>query len=758
MKPPGLRTKEPRAKRSRKGDGLDLRPHPFNGVDPAALKAAFTELAQAQAEAFPERIAQLLALLRKCYPPHLLGVLAGWGLTATVSSEGVSETAGMAGLQQHQVEILQALTLTIPWEAWGRDPAGPEDVMAAIEATDDVANAFHQRRLLEDADDASDDARYARGLIEKLRLHTQYVRNWGYHAEVVEISTALYSGMDEALARHHGFTAGQLIAIAKAAHDLVEARLSARMDLLRKILRADTRQRLIRQFFARWPYIEGDSEAMIAAIPKDATVAAVRSHLIDLGNLTTMTTMDVTLEAVAEASGLELDRVRRGLEALSLAPGELANADVEHFFMGNPVWSRPLMRMDERFFCPLPQAFFSHIHPIFRRLIEEAGAIADLPVVRKTFLETRCANVMAAALPGAQQRVNVEWYVEATRYETDVLAKIDRTFVIVEAKGAALSPAGLRGGPGRVKRHVEELIVAPSVQSARLEGLIRRAAAGDEAARTVLAPFDLDFTEVDAVVRISVTLDDFSILASSVPELKGAGWVDADFDLGCTVNIADFTVIADILAASPTRFVHYFHERERVQQSLPVMADELDFLGFYLDNSFHHPALELDRIRLAIPGLSAAIDRFYNNRDAGVAVPKPVPKIRPYFARLIAKMEERRAPGWLAIGCDLLRTFSVENQAGIERRLEILRGNVGRNWRDPEHENALIVTPQENRDTAVLFHAFPSQLAARRDASIEELAAKAIESTGRRRCVVVSRNIDRWDEPYSYVCMAMAMD
>lgn len=56
---PGLRTKELRAKRPRKGDGLDPRPHPFNGVEPDALKAAFTELAPAQATAFPERVARL---------------------------------------------------------------------------------------------------------------------------------------------------------------------------------------------------------------------------------------------------------------------------------------------------------------------------------------------------------------------------------------------------------------------------------------------------------------------------------------------------------------------------------------------------------------------------------------------------------------------------------------------------------------------------------------------------------------------------
>ncbi len=97
---------------------------------------------------------------------------------------------------------------------------------------------------------------------------------------------------------------------------------------------------------------------------------------------------------------------------------------------------------------------------------------------------------------------------------TDVAA-IDKTILIVEGKSAALSAPGLRGAPERVKRHVRELILDPSEQSARLEAMIWRGKAGDPDASASLSPFGIDFGQTERVVRISVTLDDLSVLASS---------------------------------------------------------------------------------------------------------------------------------------------------------------------------------------------------------------------------------------------------
>jgi hypothetical protein len=93
--------------------------------------------------------------------------------------------------------------------------------------------------------------------------------------------------------------------------------------------------------------------------------------------------------------------------------------------------------------------------------------------------------------------------------------------LIVEDKSAALSASGLRGAPDRIKRHIQDLILAPSEQSTRFENLIRAAQGGDVAAIESLKPLGLPLDAIDRILRVSVTLDDFSVLSSAERQLKG---------------------------------------------------------------------------------------------------------------------------------------------------------------------------------------------------------------------------------------------
>ena len=129
------------------------------------------------------------------------------------------------------------------------------------------------------------------------------------------------------------------------------------------------------------------------------------------------------------------------------------------------------------------------------------------------YLEDKTEQLLRQALPGAELVRGAEWRIGAVDYETDLVARIDRTAVIVEAKSAAVSAPALRGAPERVKRHIRDLVTDPSEQSARLQDLIRQATDGDTDARAALSTIELDFTGVERVVRISVTLEDFSTLA-----------------------------------------------------------------------------------------------------------------------------------------------------------------------------------------------------------------------------------------------------
>jgi hypothetical protein len=642
------------------------------------------------------------------------------------------------------------LLLTLPFDEWGNLPASPSDIQKTIDAIVDLADAFHSRRFkaVEAASDVQ--ARVVLALQERLRLHTQMVRNWGYFAEVVQISTELYAPLDELFRKALGFGASDLMAIGRYLVDTFEHRCNERFKRLKRIFREKTIPGLVRAYYEQQPQMKGDPEEFLKVIPEGTTREQVGYRLLSHADISFLGLMSFTPAETARQSGIPLEVTKRVLDALSLSPGDLYGQDPERLFMANPAWRSPAIEIGGEYFCPLPQSIFSHIHEIMRTLAEKSGLTKALEARRAAYLETKVKALLGQALPAAQLRHGAKWRVGGVEYETDHVAAIDRTIVIVEDKSATLTGPGLRGAPDRVRRHISDLIAAPSEQSERLEKMIWEAKAGDGAAAACLAPFDLNFTDTERVVRISVTLDDLSVLASAEGDLKEAGWIPPALTLAPTLNVADFHQTIDILG-SPSFFLHYFAERGRFQRAVRIFADEMDFLGCYLETGFNLGSLEKQQVALVLTGMSAPIDRYCNSRDAGVTIKKPQPKLSPYFSALVGAIEGRAFPRWSTVTTDLLRCASYEEQMKIDKLLMKLKAKVERDWRDPEHDCSLIVSPPEPRDTAVVFYAYPPQLSSRRKEIAEELAHTALETSGRNRCVMICRNTARWDAPYASI-------
>jgi hypothetical protein len=732
--------------RRESNDGFKLYRHPLSNVEPAVVKAALLKMADRKIEEFPELLKTILQVLREKHPLDILAVLAGYGLQVRVSDRGVEKLL-TSELEQRHVELLQALLLTLPFAEWGELPAAPPDIQKAIDTIVELADAFRQRRFRALEGEADSQARTVLALQERLRLHTQIVRNWGYFSEVVQISSELYAPLDEPFRKAFGFGASDLITTGRHLVALLESRSNERFKWLKRVFREKTIPRLVRAYYKYHPRVEGDADEFLKRIPEGETREQVASILLAHANLSLAEIMTFTPGEVARQSGLSVEVTKRVLDALSLPAGGLREKNPEHLLMENPIWRSPVIEMGEAYFCPAPQSVFSHIHEVMRSLAEKAGLKEAIENRRAEYLEAKTKELLSAAMPTAQLRHGVKWRINAAEYETDHVAAIDRTIVVVEDKSAALTAPGLRGAPDRVRRHISDLIVAPSEQSARLEGMIWQANAGDTKAIESLAPFELNFADTERIVRISVTLYDFSILASAEGDLKEAGWIPREMALAPTLNLADFQAVIDILGR-PSFFLHYLAERGRIQKALRILADEMDFLGLYLQAGFNVSSLENEKILLALTGMSAPIDRYYDSRDAGVTLTKPKPKLSPYFSDLIGAIEKRARPRWSIVTTDLLRCASYKEQKKIDKVLMKLKAGVERNWRDPEHECSLVVSPPEIRDTAVVFYAYPPQLASRRKEIVEELASKALKMSGRERCVMICRNTARWDEPY----------
>lgn len=706
------------------------------------------KMAAEKGENFPDLLNQTTNLLRKCYPPHLISVLASYALALPASAQGVETKSMMPGVEQYHIEFLQALAMTMPISEWGHIPALPADIQNAKDTLEELGTAFFLRRFKAIDGVENPQERVVLSLQERVRVHTQVVRNWAYFSDGVNISSELYAPLDEVFETQLGFRATDIIRVGEVMTRLVERRSTEHFMLLKRIFRETNIKRLVRTYFREMPGIKSDPEAFIAIIPAWATLRSVQQRLISHSDLRRPEIFTMSPEIVAEESSLPVGRVKSALSALSLIPSSLSAMGGEAILLNNPVWQRPVIELNDTFFCVMPQSIHSHIHAIIRFNIEKCDPKPQLDAIRANYLESKVARILTRAFPSGKIWHGTKWKSDEKVFETDHVVLIDRTIVIIEDKAAAITAPALRGAPDRVKRHIRDLISAPSEQSARLEQLIWQAKDKNPAAVASLSPFKFDYSNIDQVVRISVTLDDFSVLASSELLLKEAGWIPSDNSLATTVNVADFQCIVDML--EKTSFVvHYFSERSRVQKVLEILADEMDFLGFYLETGFNIFEIEARKYDLQLTGMSEKVDRYYESRDAGISIPKPRPRLTDYFARLIDEVENRAPDAWLTVNLSLLRSSSFDEQREIERTLLKVKSNVKHHWRDPSHECCLTITPPTIRDTAIVFYVFPDQLASMRHEKAIHFGERALIPGRITKSIVISRLLQKWDAPYA---------
>lgn len=712
------------------------------------------EAARGSVAEFPNLLKTVKDQLTSHDPKGIVASFAAYGLRSYVSADGIEQQKS-TDILQHHAELLQAIVLSIPYAQWGVLPVVPAVMQTIFDTMPKLTEAFQFQHMLE-GDKVTDKTQLlVRSLQERISMHTHGVRNWGYFSEVVALSKELFAPLDPTFRARYGFAASDFMEILRVVVEEFERRQTEHFIILKKVYAGKNLRQIARHYFRYVPGLQGTPEEFVAAMPpgidRKGMMAMIIAHFdLRLAERATFHAADV-----AALTGLSEAEITLALRAISLKPGDLGEAKAEYLFLGNPVWERPAVDLGDAFFIPIPQMAFSHIHRIMDRLCTNAGLKDQLSDRRSHFLEVKLEETFRRAIPGADIRSAVKWTVGDQQFETDLIVVIDRTVIIAEAKSNRLTPEGLRGAPDRVRRHVSEMVLDPSIQSARLAGLIEAARKGDGIALQLMTEVKLDPANIDRVIRLSVTLDDLSTLTSAEADFKKVGWVPADHDLAPTILISDLGCITDILE-NPLQVLHYLAERSFFQKAFDLLGDELDFLGLYLVTGFNLAAVQREDMQFVPSGMSAPIDRYYISRDAGIKVPKPRMVLRPTFARIAAHLADRRPPGWTTIGLHLLSCADPSEQTIVERKLVELRGMVRKNFRDPKHLSSLQIQPPEGRKARVMFFLFPEAQRATMRKDMEQLAAEIIDEISVESCVVFGRSIDQWDRPYEAVLLVHA--
>lgn len=573
----------------------------------------------------------------------------------------------------------------------------------------------------------------------------------GYFDKVIRIVNELYRPLDKAFIDHLGIAATQIVSVFQFLVRSSEDHLNAKWEKYRQVFSERTIPEMVRRYYQLNPHLEGSAEDFLTFVTRERiSVEQLKALILSHIELSLADLFTFTANSISTFLGVPEVRVKDVLGRLSLAFGDLASHQPESLLLNNPVWRKPLIKLDGgSFFCATPQVFFSFVLPILDDLVagneELRHACQDR---RAKFLEAEIARLFASAFPGCEIVTGFKWSDGANEYENDLMIRIDSHLLLVEAKSGAISWPALRGAPDSAKRHIEELFYAPSIQSARLAERIRAVVKSPGLRNSYFPGLNLRLDQVRTVLRLSVTLEDFAVIQTNLHMLKGTGWIPEDHALAPCILLADLEIVFEILEPIGQK-VHYLRRRAELEEHVNYMGDELDLLGLYIASGFNLGDKEFggQNLHLQISGMSSKIDDYFIARTEGIERSKPRLSLSKWWLDICSGIEQRSFHQWTDAN-NILLSFSRQEQSQAENMFKKTKENVRKNWRDPKHLCSVVVVPEPHKSDALALYAFRDQEKDARRERMGNIASEVFTHPHVKRCLVLGYNIDKESYPY----------
>jgi len=726
--------------------------HPFSTVPRDTLIKGLIEIGQTSKNELPEKLAKLEEIIQSVDPLHTLSNLSVYGLYGGIDNNGNFTKSYMGDrFNQSHVELLQALILRIPFDQQLSNIATPDVIQNLFDLLPELADSFHQQRLVELGNERSQDEKAIRLVQEKLRMHTQIVRNWGYLSRVICIMKRLCEPINHLFSRKTGLSATQLIDLF---HHLVkrsEKLINSEVEKLWPIFAEKTVHGMISAYYDANPHFEDTKEDFIRfATEKKLTGDQMKSIILSHLGLSLPDVFSFTADEISAETGFPKASIETAFQMLSLRLGDCMTQKIEFLFLNNPVWIKPVIDMtDGQYFCALPQTFLSFAFQSTHEIIKgDSDTEKKYAKRRADFLESEIISLFKKAFPMCEIVPHYSWRDGDKEYENDLLVKVDSHVVLVEAKSHMISWPALRGASERIKKHVEETLLEPSIQSLRLANRIIKARDDVNNRESLLPRFPFAFDEIDTLLRLSITLEDFATLQTTIHHVRETGWIPVDHPVAPCIMLADLEIIFDTLESTSHK-IHYLKRRADFEDHLDYDGDELDLLGLYLRTGFNIGSAEFSGDHFIFTSMSKELDVYYSALDEGIQRKKPRPRMTQWWWDICKKIETRDFYRWSDVSRILL-SFSYAEQQKLTVKFKRIVKNVIKNWRIPNHVCSIIMSPTEEKTDAIAVFAFREKAREVRHNRMENIASQVFDKSPHiQRCLLIAVNIDKKEYPYS---------
>lgn len=688
-------------------------------------------------------------------PLLLLSSLSFYNLSSLARRS--NDLGGETPIQQHAIELIQALLLQHPRGAFSLNSRLSFDSKVLRGLIRETTQAFQTRRLARLDPSTSAGERVRLRVLEYMRIHTQVVRNWGYPQQITRIVKDLFAPFEDDIEQWRGVRISCLIDMFLKLAGVIANRMNAHNDLVRPMVRAKSINSAVKRYYQSFPDLESKPGDFIAMAKKRrVTLENVQSWLISHSTLCLTKIYTVRLDDFMESYPVSVDPkiLRQVLDSWSFSFGDLSKLNSEHFFLENPIWNKPLIRVDKDiYFWPITGTVVSFCLQMMEHLIASNPDLQErYERFRGKFLEDEVERLFKSAFPDSKVYRGSLWRDSSTKkdFENDLLILIDSYIIVVECKSAKVHPSARRGADLRLQHIIDELIIEPSLQAQRFTDYLTKGRKIHRFPTKKGEVNEIDTSNVYEAVRININLDLLGLLMSRWPELRQAGFVSQSTRLSPTMSVADLEIVFALLNGTCQK-LHYLIRRSQFEETAVCLGDEPDLLAFYIETGFNVGEAEFNGTPLILWGMSKFLDPYFMRQWWDEDAPKPRRQLTTWWLDILQRIEQRRVPRWTELGY-ILHNVAYDAQVGFEKGFKKVQNKVLRRWKSTGRQDfiRLLNGPPQRRDV-IIGLAYKRLSKDERDRQMRAAAAESINDAKTNRALVICKDVEDGNYPYSII-------
>ncbi len=659
---------------------------------------------------------------------------------------------------QHYLEILQAIALT-------------EDRKIDIEPLNEKAKELEEQmskfgtliqlRHIDIAVDDTYETISRKSVIAQARNSTTAIRNWAYYFQMERVTLEIMATINDDFKTKYDVNADDIAKILFNLPKLVNRKFQEHLEKLRNVYRQKTKDQLFKTYEEQFPdMVKMSSEQQnelfegLGKRVKNLKFALMAHSDLRLQDIYTFTT-----DEIIELSGKKLPKpkVKQIISNLSYKFGDLKDQVLDHIILDNPILKKPFIELEEdTYFCPSAASLAHFAIQIMENLIADDESLAQKYSKKKSqYCEDFVSEVLSKNFPNSEVYQNVKWERTDnpnTQFETDNLLIAGSFALVIESKSGKLTPQARRGAEDRLQKHIDELVLDPSRQSTNLISAIKEGKLKN-VKNANGQPLTIDFSDVKYFVPISITLENLGMMSEARGIFKAgmSKGLKAE-DISLCMTMTDLECVFEILPLESMKW-HYLVRRREFAMHVEAVGDEMDLLGWYLEQGFNIGETEYDSsLHMSLTMLSANIDKYFMLLD-DEPIPPPKPYHTPEWTALLNRLATRRHNGWIEASFALLNCDGEDQKKFNKQANKLLtdfrKGNLSKY---PKNPYMVFTTGASKRKTAILLYPYRNLTREERNDTIANIMSEK-ELDECKIKLAFGIDIDKQNQPYSVMAV-----